>query len=265
MTNKSASARDPGRSAAGVLGAGDPAPVEWVNRSARAPVLLLCEHAGQAIPRALGDLGVSADVRSSHRGWDIGAEAVARQVATQLGAPLILQRYSRLVIDCNRPSRAPDSIPEHSFGAAIPANQGLTPEARQAREVAILDPLNAAIEEGLTAHPRVAAFSIHSYTPDVPGQDRPWHAGFLTRADLATGQALKTHIAGQRPDLTLDLNQPYQIDDDSDWFIPAYAEPRGLAHALIEIRNDLIRDAGGVADWAALLAGAITHVLETRP
>ncbi|AXT25566.1 N-formylglutamate amidohydrolase [Ruegeria sp. AD91A] len=248
-----------------LLVSGDPAPVEWVNRDSAAPVVLLCEHAGREIPQKLGDLGVSEEVQSSHRGWDIGAEAVARQLAGHLQAPLILQRYSRLVIDCNRPLDAPDSIPPHSFGERIPANLNLTAPERVARQNEIVAPLNAAIENMLDRVPRRLAVSIHSFTPNVAGGGRPWHAGFLTRTDQPTGQAIIDHIFDRRPDLQLALNQPYQIDGDSDWFIPHFVEPRGLAHSLVEIRNDLIRDKQGAADWAQLLADAFINVLRTEP
>lgn len=246
-----------------LLSADDPAPVEWVNADSAAPVLFLCEHAGQAIPQSLGNLGVSEDILNGHHGWDIGAEAVARIIAERLNAPLIIQRYSRLVIDCNRPIEAPDSIPEISFGENIPGNVALSQDARRARQQEIFTPLNAAIEQGLAAHPRKAAFSIHSFNPDMAGVERPWHAGFLTRKDEAAGQALLDGIAAQRAGLTMAVNQPYQIDAESDWFLPAYAEPAGLRHALVEIRNDLIRDEAGVSDWADLLSTAIAGFMET--
>lgn len=247
-----------------LLVSGDPAPVELVNRDSAAPVVLLCEHAGREIPQKLGDLGITEEVQASHRGWDIGAEAVARLLADRLQAPLILQRYSRLVIDCNRPVDAPDSIPPHSFGEQIPTNSNLTAPERTARQREIMAPLNSAIEHILDRVPRALAVSIHSFTASIAGESRPWHAGFLTRTDPATGQAVIAHISARRPDLHMALNQPYQIDSDSDWFIPHFVEPRGLAHSLVEIRNDLIRDAKGAADWAQLLADAFTRILETK-
>ena len=92
----------------------DPQPVELVNADSAVPVLLLCEHAGNAVPEALDGLGVSDEVLNSHRGWDIGAEHMARQLADILGAPLILQRYSRLVIDANRRfAEARPDVPLH--------------------------------------------------------------------------------------------------------------------------------------------------------
>ncbi|MCE8507936.1 N-formylglutamate amidohydrolase [Ruegeria pomeroyi] len=241
----------------------DPAPVDLLQADSAAPVLLVCEHAGRAVPQALGDLGLAPGVLDSHRGWDIGAEAVARAVAADLGAPLILQRYSRLVIDANRPPHSAEAMPEVSDGAAVPGNRGLSSAARASRIAEIFDPMDRQIVRLLDSSPRRAAFSIHSYTPNLSGQLRPWHAGFLSRRSRATAEALRDHIADRRPDLVLAINEPYRIEDATDWFIPVHAEARGLPHCLIEIRNDQIDSAPGAALWAGLLAGAITHVMES--
>jgi len=239
-----------------LLSASDPSPVELVNAESQAPVFLLCEHAGRTIPQALGDLGVSRAILDSHRGWDIGAEALARALADRLGAPLVIQRYSRLVIDCNRPPHSSLAVPIESDGVVIPGNR----DARVAlRTAEIFDPMNEAISELLGQ--RVAAFSVHSFTPEMNGIARPWHAGFLSRADEATASALHDHIASARPDLTLGINVPYKVESESDWFIPAHAEERGLKHSLIEVRNDQLGNKAGIDTWADLLANAIQDVL----
>ena len=115
------------------LGPADPAPVEWVNGESASPLFLVCEHAGQAIPAALGGLGLPPGAVDRHIGWDIGAEALARALAARLDAPLVLQRYSRLVIDCNRPPEHPSAMPAQSDGQVIPGNAALDDAQRQAR------------------------------------------------------------------------------------------------------------------------------------
>jgi len=248
-----------------LLTSSDPPPVTCVNASNDAPVMLLCEHAGREIPAQLGCLGVASDTLRSHRGWDIGAEALARRLAEKLDAPLVIQRYSRLVIDANRPPESAAAFPEISDGVAVPGNRGLSAEARAARIDEIFKPMNRAIDAVFAAHPRKACFSVHSFTPLLGGQKRPWHAGFLSRRTPQTAQHLIASIARARPDLVLGLNEPYRIEDETDWFIPIHAETRGLPHALIEIRNDQLATAGDVAVWADLLAGAIQDLLETLP
>ena len=240
-----------------LLGPEDPAPVEVVNPDCEAGIVLVCEHAGRAMPQALGNLGLTADVLHSHRCWDVGADALARRVAARLKAPLVLQRYSRLVIDCNRPPESPRAIPTTSDQVEVPGNH-ISSSQRERRVAEIFRPMDAAIDALFAKAPRVAAFSIHSFTPCLDGIDRPWHAGFLSRRDMPTASALMDHIAGQRPDLTLALNEPYQIETDGDWFIPAHAERRGMLHSLIEIRNDQLVESRNVNLWAGLLADAIT-------
>ncbi|MEM9148288.1 MAG: N-formylglutamate amidohydrolase [Pseudomonadota bacterium] len=245
-----------------VLGPGDPSPVEVLNPESTADVLLVCEHAGRAVPAALDGLEVHRAVIESHRGWDIGAEAVARHLAEHLNAPLVVQRYSRLVVDANRPPLSPASIPEVSHGAEIPANRNLTETERAARIADILAPMDTAIKDAFDRHPRRAAFSVHSYTPELNGVTRPWHAGMLTRRSIKTGERMIASLRREDPELILAINEPYQIEDDGDWFIPHHVEPRNLAHSLIEIRNDEIADGTGAAHWAGLLAIAISDVLQ---
>ena len=248
-----------------LLSPNDPDPVEWVREDKSSPLFLVCEHAGQAIPRALGDLGVAEGAVDGHRGWDIGAEALARALSDRLDAPLVLQRYSRLVIDCNRPFESAEAMPEVSHGMPIPANHGLGEGDRQARRAAIFAPFDAAITSGFARYPRRVALSIHSFTKSLGGRDRPWHAGFLARKDQETPRRLCDHLAGHAPDLVLAINEPYQIDDETDWFIPAHAEPQGVAHCLIEIRNDGLVVPADIERWADRLASAITSLPELQP
>ncbi|MEM7445301.1 MAG: N-formylglutamate amidohydrolase [Pseudomonadota bacterium] len=244
-----------------LLSDADPAPVEVVPGAPGAPVVFVCEHAGRIVPNRLKNLGVVPGVLNSHRGWDIGAVDVARQLASLLDAPLVLQRYSRLVIDSNRPPNSVASIPEISDGETIPGNVGLSLAAREARIEEIFAPMDRAIDELFEAEPRRAGLSIHSFTPNLGGLPRPWHAGFLSRRDPSTAKALHDAVAAMRPDLTLGINEPYQIEDETDWFVPRHAETRGLRHCLIEIRNDQLPDEAAAEEWADLLAQAIRPVV----
>ena len=245
-----------------LLSEADPFPVEVLNNKSGSPVLLLCEHAGRNIPSSLNNLKLNEDVLTSHRAWDIGARNVALGISEVLDAPLILQRYSRLVIDANRPPNGTGSMPEISDGVTIPGNQGLTSMDKQSRIDEIFAPMDHAIEAGLTETVK-ACFSIHSFTPSMNGQDRRWHAGFISRHAKNTARALMASVSRQQPALELALNQPYQIDDETDWFVPRHAETRGLPHCLIEIRNDQIDHPQGAKLWAGYLATAIAEFMET--
>jgi predicted N-formylglutamate amidohydrolase len=240
----------------------DPAPYSTVNAKSDYPVVLVCEHAGQAIPRQLGDLGISQAALDSHIGWDIGAGGVTRCLAEALGAPAIFQSYSRLVIDCNRPVDAPDAMPEISDGIVIPANRNLDTPARNARVDEIFAPFHAAIDNLVAQSPRRVLLSIHSFTARLAGIQRPWDMGFLYREDTHTSTRLAAHIKAQQPALIIGLQQPYIIDDDADWFVPVHGEQRGMAHSLIEIRNDHIETSETQIHWAHLLEETIRRLLK---
>jgi len=245
-----------------LLGASDPFPVEVVNPAGGADVLLICEHAGRAIPSSLGDLGIAAAEMDRHIAYDIGARDLACRLSERLDARLVAQRYSRLVIDCNRPPEADDSIPPASDGTEIPANRNLDDNARARRYREIFEPFNRALTEAIGDRRPKAIFAIHSFNPVLRGVHRPWDIGFLYRKDENTSLALEQYLRSTAPDLAIGMQEPYTISDQSDWFVPVHGEGSGIAHSLVEVRNDHISHAQGVARFADLLAGAIDSFMK---
>ena len=256
-----------------LLSSGDPAPVEWVNADGRSELFLTCEHAGRAVPLALGDLGVPAAEMDRHIAYDVGAEGLSRLLSARLDAALVLQRYSRLVIDCNRPLSASDCFVETSDGTAVPANTGLDQWERKRRYVEIHQPLHEAITVALdqrraAGRPTVLV-SVHSFTPlmRATGAVRDFELGLLHNSDRRLADALAEAFRAENPDITVRLNAPYIVDDESDFTIPVHGEKRGIAHVLLEVRNDLISDARGQEAWAARLGPplerAVTMLEET--
>src|SRR6202047_3560388 len=147
----------------------DVPPVLEDNAAGGSPFLLTCDHYGRLTPQSLGDLGVPGSELTRHIAWDIGIAGVAEALSKQLGAHLIAQRYSRLVIDCNRPPGAPSSVPRISEATVIPGNEGLGRDAIEARREAIFDPyhrrIREAIEERLRDSIPTVLVSLHSFTP----------------------------------------------------------------------------------------------------
>src|SRR6202023_456128 len=125
----------------------DVPPVLEDNAAGGSPFLLTCDHYGRLTPQSLGDLGLPASELTRHIAWDIGIAGVADALAKHLGAHLIAQRYSRLVIDCNRPPGVPSSIPRISEATIIPGNEAITRETAQTRQRAIFDPYHRRIAE----------------------------------------------------------------------------------------------------------------------
>jgi predicted N-formylglutamate amidohydrolase len=240
-----------------LLGSADVPPVLEQNAAGRSPFLLTCDHYGRSIPRSLGDLGLPASELTRHIAWDIGIAGVAEALSKKLDAHLIAQRYSRLVIDCNRPPQAASSIPRISEATVIPANEGLARDAAGTRRKLIFDPYHRRIAEVIEARLRdsipTLLVSLHSFTPVYAGITRPWHIGTLYHRDTRLAPLLLKLLRGE-PDLVVGDNEPYAVSDETDYTIPVHAEARGLMNTGIEIRQDLITDQAGQEAWADRLA-----------
>jgi predicted N-formylglutamate amidohydrolase len=235
-----------------------------VNQTGRAPVLLVCDHASRAVPKALGDLGLPPTAFDRHIAWDIGAADVAGHLAEAFDAPLVMSGYSRLVLDPNRATDNPTSIPAVSDGQHVPANDGLAPAERARRIAALFEPYHAAIAEALAAFKRrrvvPAVVSVHSCTPVFQGFARPWHVGVLWNQDARLARPLIERLAMIKGVVVGD-NQPYSGQGGEGYTVKRHAEAAGLPHVVLEIRQDLIDTRRGARKWAKVVAEALAPLL----
>ena len=211
------------------------------NRDAPGAMVLVCEHASNAFPAPWDDgLGLSADQRAAHIAWDPGALGVARGLAQALGATLIHATASRLIYDLNRPPHAPGAMPARSEIHDIPGNAAIPAAERLARTRAHYLPFHAALADLLAC--RLAQglnpvlITVHSFTPVYFGQPRAVEFGLIHDADDRLARA----ICAQETGLLTRLNEPYSAADGVAHTLALHATPLGLAHAMLEIRNDLI-------------------------
>jgi len=240
-----------------ILAPDEPRPVAEYNTEGGSQFLLVCDHAGRRIPRALHDLGLAEADLKRHIAWDIGIAGVARRLSALLDAHLIMQIYSRLVIDCNRPPGSPTSIAPLSEGTVIPGNENISTQDAVLRAREIFNPYHDRIEQCLDARKAAGRpswlISLHSFTPVYAGIPRPWQAGVLYNRDSTLAHRLRDLLAAPG-DLFVGDNEPYSVTDDTDYTIPVHGERRGLTHVAIEIRQDLIGDEAGQDYWAKRLA-----------
>lgn len=233
---------------------------------ADAGLMLVCDHAGNAFPEGYGTLGLAPTEIKRHIAYDIGAADVVRGMAAALGVPAVLTRYSRLLIDPNRGADDPTLIMRLSDGAVIPGNKLLDAAERRKREQLYYAPyhraIDAVIDRCLAAGVPPAILSLHSFTESWKGVSRPWHAGVLWDKDERLARPLLEALYAEN-DLIVGDNQPYtgRLEGDCMW---QHGTQRGLAHAIIEVRQDLIRDGKGQAAWAARLTRLMRGLLD-RP
>ena len=237
-----------------LLGPQDPPPYRVTQATAASPFVLVSDHAGRAVPRALGRLGVPEADWERHIAWDIGIHGVGAQLQALLGADLIEQVYSRLVIDSNRAPGHPTSIPSVSDKTTIAANVALSAACRARRENEILRPYHNRIAALLEARRQPTALTaLHSFTPLMNEIARPWHVGILHHRDTRSARIMLDLLRSEG-DLCVGDNEPYVLTATSDYTVPYHAERGGLPYLEIEIRQDLIEHETGQRSWAQRLA-----------
>ena len=230
-----------------LLAPGEPDPVMVVNETGRSVFFLACDHGGRSFPRRLGRLGLDEPDTLRHIAWDIGIAEVGRRLSAALDAALIVQTYSRLVIDCNR---------------------DLGEDERRARREAIFTPYHrriAAVLDRRQSDGRASALiALHSFTPVFRGVARPWHVGVLFNRDDRLARPLLELLRAEG-DLVVGENEPYRVTDLTDYTVPVHGERRGLPHVEIEIRQDLLADPAGQSSWAARLARLLPAAFARLP
>jgi predicted N-formylglutamate amidohydrolase len=240
-----------------LLEPGEPAPVTLENEAGNSVFFLACDHAGRAFPRRLGTLGLPEHETWRHIAWDIGIDGVGRELSWLMDAAVVLQTYSRLVVDCNRDPEVPSSIPQISETTEIPGNHGLGKAERAARVDAIFRPYHDAIAAALDrrrAEGRASVLvALHSFTPVFKSVARPWHVAVLFNRDSRLAHPLAELLRAEGG-LIVGENEPYAVSDLTDYTVPVHGERRGLPHVEIEIRQDLIARPEGQREWAERLA-----------
>ena len=244
-----------------LLAPDEPSPVRVLNEAGRSQLFLTADHAGRAIPRCLGRLGVPEPELMRHIAWDIGIAGLTERLSVALDATAVLQTYSRLVIDCNRDPSVPSSMPELSEMTPIPGNSGLSPEQREARRRAIFDPYHARIEALLNTRRDTVYVAMHSFTPVFKGESRAMQVGVLYNRDVRLANIM-LDLLREEGDLVVGDNAPYAVSDVTDYGVPVHAERRGLPHVELEIRQDLITDETGQAAWGTRLERLLRTALE---
>lgn len=250
----------------GLLGPGDPPPFSVVQGEPECPFLLTCDHGGRVLPSALGTLGLSELDLDRHIAWDIGAAQLSERLARALGAFLIVQTYSRLVIDCNRPLHTRSSIAEISEATFIPGNDDVSALEAERRAAAVFHPYHARIDEELERRRKASLpttyIAVHSFTPRFLEIDRTVEVGVLYGRDTRFAHRVLERLR-QASRWVVGDNEPYSVNELGDYGVIQHAERRSLPYVELEIRQDLIADEVGQIEWANTLAAILRDAVGT--
>ncbi|MEO1066887.1 MAG: N-formylglutamate amidohydrolase [Pseudomonadota bacterium] len=232
-------------------------PVEYISGDRSSGLLLICDHARSDIPSHYRQLGLPDEQLTRHIAYDIGVRAVTLNLARRLNVPAVLSTFSRLLIDPNRGHDDPTLVMRISDGALIPGNARIDADEVLVRRERFYEPYHRAVADELEAMEEAndgrvpSIFSIHSFTPVWRGLARPWEVGILWDSDprmaVPVIDALK-----QDAMLTVGDNEPYDGALLNDCMFH-HGTSQGRAHALLELRQDLIADEEGVARWVDCL------------
>jgi predicted N-formylglutamate amidohydrolase len=248
-----------------LLQADEPEAYSLEHSAGSSAFFLACDHASATFPAALGDMGLDERERARHIAWDIGIAGVTRQLSKQLDACAVLQNYSRLVIDANRPPRTPTSILAVSERTRIPGNEGLSEADIEQREREIFIPyhdcIRAQLDERLRAQRPTVLCAMHSFTPSFMDVGREWHVGVLYNRDTRIAHALLDALRSDEA-LVVGDNEPYSASDATDYTMIVHGEHRSIPCVELEIRQDLIEDEAGQIAWATRLAQLLPNVYE---
>ncbi len=252
-----------------VLGKGEKAAFSRINAKAVSPVVIVCDHASNAMPKSVKNLGLSARARKMHIAWDPGTEDIGRYLARKLKAPALLANYSRLVVDLNRGSDHPDCMRGVSDHVKIAANAQLTEAQKEARLDALYwpyhDEITAMLDAVLARGQVPLLLSIHSFTPEMDGQHRPWHIGVMWNRQEKLSKKLVANLRRHNPAVVIGENQPYSLKGDAGGMntIERHAELRGLPYLIVEFRQDLVGGSKAEAEqWASLFLRSLQPIID---
>ncbi len=247
-----------------VLSPDESDPVGVERGQGQGPFVIVCEHASSTLPQSMGDMGLSEEARLSHIAWDPGALAVARLLSARFDSPLVFQKFSRLVYDCNRPPESPASMPMKSEIYAVPANEVVDGAERLARTQALYRPFHAAVStliDERTCHGlATSVITVHSFTPVYFGKSRAVEVGILHDADARFADGILAAAAAERRH-DVRRNEPYGPADGVTHSLILHGISRGIPNVMIEVRNDLIADQAGQEVMAGYLSELIAEAI----
>lgn len=231
---------------------------ERMRRHERARVLVTCEHASQRVPAGYRWPDEDRWLRDTHWAYDIGALEMARDLAAALGAPEVSSRYSRLLVDPNRPEDSPTLFRDRAEGKPVVMNTEELDEAERARRVEeLLRPYHAALDAAVAESHAELLVSMHSFTRVYEGKVRELEIGVLFTEDEGIASRVADALSAR---FEVALNEPYSGHDGLMYSVDRHARAHGRRAIELEVRQDLTLDPAFREVFDALLVTALADL-----
>ena len=222
-----------------LLNPDEPPPFEVAGREARSPFLIVCDHAGHRLPRALAGLGLPEAAMATHIAWDIGAGGVAQRLAAALDAFLSGSRTPGWRSTATARSTRRTRSPPLSERTSIPGNQQLPPGAAEARAPRDLHPYHEEIRATLDRRQTAGRASVSS--PCTASRRSSWKSPVRGTSACSTtaipawpsrscGAAARRRRSGGRRQPALRGRRPHRLSAG-----PSRRSGAGSPHVEIEI------------------------------
>lgn len=232
--------------------------VEIVRTGGETAVLLTCEHASERLPEPWHWPDADQWLRGTHWAYDIGAAEITRELCAAWGATAVLSRFSRLLVDPNRETSAPDLVLERAEGRTVELNRGVDAKERQRRIERLWRPYHEAVECELARADARVVLAIHTFTPIWHGMPRDLEVGVLF--DLEEELAERARAELRRAGFETRMNEPYSGKAGLIFSAHHHATRRGngVCALELEVRQDLAADAAARARLIAPLRAALS-------
>lgn len=230
-------------------------------------LLVTCEHGGNRIPAKYWPIfRRHREALASHRGYDPGALAVARDFAAAFDAELVYSSTSRLLVELNRSHTHRQLFSEFS--------RTLPPDERERLLRRYYYPyrewVEAQVRQASEAKQRLVHVSCHSFTPVMDGNVRDADVGLLydpkREPELRVCLAWQRQLNAAEPRLVVRRNYPYRGYNDglTTHLRGLYA---GRAYCGIELEVNQKHALGDAAAWRRLrkqLTNSLARALDNE-
>ncbi len=223
-----------------------------------ATILITCEHATQRMPNGWSWPDEDRWLVGTHWAYDIGARFLTLELAERTGAAAVLSRFSRMVVDANRPEDSPTLFRERAEGRQVHLNTThLTPTDRERRIETLLRPFHRTLDACVRDSGARTLVAMHTFTPIYEGKSRDFEVGVLYDLDEDLAARLgDSLVAGG---VSAVLNQPYSGKDGLMYSVDRHARQHERASVELEVRQDLAVDPEFRSHLLGLVAEFFRH------